>query len=207
MSFWGGLGKVLGTVGSVAAAPFTGGTSLAWLPAALGAGGAALGAIGQSKAQNRDAQYSGQLDLERLLMARDQQQFNNTLAREQDGRESGSDAWRKLLAAQRTISPGPRPQLSPYSVAPRQATGAEMDGANAMTAEVMARVQGGNPLPMPAQRPMSVDPRLLKPGGMEQAAGWLSPILSFMGQMPARREQPRTIADLISPDQWRAMRG
>lgn len=41
-----GLGSILGTVGSIAAAPFTGGTSLAWLPAALGAGGAVADSLG-----------------------------------------------------------------------------------------------------------------------------------------------------------------
>lgn len=45
MGFWGNLLKI----GSIAAAPFTGGTSLAFLPAALGAGGALLDAFGNRK--------------------------------------------------------------------------------------------------------------------------------------------------------------
>jgi hypothetical protein len=204
MGWLGTLGKVLGGVGSIAAAPFTAGTSLAWLPAALGAGGAALGAIGQSKAQNRDAQLGAQNDLERLLLARegiesgrDQDFYNQGIQREQEGRASGTDAWRKLLAAQRTIEPGARPQLSPYSVAPRQRTGAELQGADAMTQEVMARLQGGNQLPMPTRRaplpPVAMDPKLMKPGGLESAAGWLSPILAFLGQQgqtPTSSTQP-----------------
>ena len=55
MGFWSGLGKVLGVAGAGIAAPFTGGTSLSALPAILGAGGAALGALGQSAATNRGA--------------------------------------------------------------------------------------------------------------------------------------------------------
>lgn len=198
---WGKLGSILGSIGSVAAAPFTGGTSLAWLPAALGAGGAALGAIGQSKTQNRDAQLGAQFDLQGLLLgregletARDRDYVDQSLAREQEGRTSGTDAWKKLIAAQRTINPGPRPQLSPYSVAPRQTTDVERAGADAMTQEVMARLQGGNSMAMPTRRealPMpAMDPKLMQPGGMESAAGWLAPILSFLGRQPTSSTQP-----------------
>lgn len=51
-----GLGSILGGIGSIVAAPFTGGTSLAWLPAALGAGGAVADAIGSGRAQGRVAE-------------------------------------------------------------------------------------------------------------------------------------------------------
>lgn len=44
MGFWSGLAKIGGAIGSIAAAPFTAGTSLAWLPAALG-GVSALGGL------------------------------------------------------------------------------------------------------------------------------------------------------------------
>lgn|SRR5574341_1864314 len=182
MGFWGGLGKVLGVAGSAIAAPFTGGTSLAWLPGVLGAAGAGLGAISQGKAQNRDAQYAGQMDLEQLLMQRDRDYWNQLLSREQEGRAGQSDAWRKLMSAQRVMSPGARPQLSPYSVAPRQATDMEREGANALSQEVLARLMGGNPIPMPERRAHAIDPRLLKAGGMERVSGYLSPILSYLGQ-------------------------
>src|SRR5581483_3475643 len=49
MGFW----SALGTIGSLAAAPFTGGTSLSWLPAVIGAGGAAADALSQGRAQGR----------------------------------------------------------------------------------------------------------------------------------------------------------
>lgn len=42
---WGSWLKVLGGIGGAAAAPFTGGTSLAWLPGVLGAAGVAGGAL------------------------------------------------------------------------------------------------------------------------------------------------------------------
>lgn len=51
-----GIGSILGSIGSIAAAPFTGGTSLAWLPGVLAAGGGLAdtlgGAAGSAQKQN-----------------------------------------------------------------------------------------------------------------------------------------------------------
>lgn len=185
MGFWSGLGKVLGVAGGIAGAPFTGGASL--IPTIAGAAGAGLGALAQGKAQNRGAEFGGQMDLERLLMDRDQQFFGNQLAREQEGREGSSDAFRKLLASARVLSPGPRPQLSKYSVAPRQVSVAELTGAEALQAEVLKRLQGGNPIAMPTMRPSQVDPRLLKPGLFERIAGYASPALGVLSRLPMGR--------------------
>jgi hypothetical protein len=185
MGFWSTLGKIGGAVGAGVAAPFTGGTSLSALPAILGG----VGAFSQGQAQNRGAEFSGQLDLEQLLMQRDDQFLDQQLAREQEGRTGASDAWRKLLAAQRVTNPGPRPSLSPYSVAPRQATDMERQGADALSAEVMARLTGGNPIAPISQRPLSVDASRLKAGGLEKVLGAASPFLSFLG----RGQQPQML--------------
>lgn len=182
---WGGFFKGLGMVGGALAAPFTGGASL--IPTIAGAAGAGLGAIAQGKAQNRGAEFEGQLGLEQLLMQRDRDFFNQQIAREQEGRAGSSDAFRKLLASQRVKSPGPRPQLSKYSIAPRQATEAELTGADALTQEVLKRLQGGNPITPPTMRPMSVDPKLLKPGLFERIAGYASPALGVLSQLPMGR--------------------
>jgi hypothetical protein len=158
----------------------------------LGAGGAGLGAASQASATNRGEQFSGQALLEQLLQQRDSQFQNQTIAREQEGRASGTDAWRKLLASQRTLSPSTRPSLSPYSVGQRQATDTERQGASAMSAEVMARLQGGNPMAPVTQRPLAMDPSLLNAGGFEKTAGWLSPILAFLGQQKSQQQPPGT---------------
>lgn len=50
MGFMKKIAKPLLGIGAAVAAPFTGGTSLAWLPAVMGAGGAALGYLGGKKA-------------------------------------------------------------------------------------------------------------------------------------------------------------
>jgi hypothetical protein len=147
----------------------------------LGGAGAALGGNSAQAANNRGAKFDGQIDMERLINERNQQYFNQQIAREQEGRIGRNDAWRSLLSAQRTLNPSARPSLSPYSVAPRQATGAERLGADAISQEVMQRLQGGNPIAAPQQSPLSVDPRLLDAGGMEKAGNWLSPIFNYLG--------------------------
>lgn len=181
MGFWGSLAKIGGAVGAGIAAPLTGGASLTALPTILGGAGAALGAASQGMASNRGSQFDGQLALQRLLMDRDQQGQDLAIARQQEGRAGTSDAWRKLLSAQHTLSPGARPSLSPYSMAPRQATEAERSGADALTQEVMARLQGGNPIPEVKQSPLQVDPKLLKGSKTESILGWLSPALTAFG--------------------------
>ena len=218
------LGSILGKIGMAAApiiaAPFTGGLSLSALPAILGAGGAALGALSQGGAQNRDAQFSGQMDLAQLLMQRDTALQNlraqadndytaNQIAREQSGMATRGDAWHKLLAAQHTLSPGAQPQLAgPYNIAPRQATDVERQGADALSAEVMQRLQGGNPIAAVTKRdprfdydPLStIDPRLLKAGKLEKLGGILSPILGIGGAaLGASTGRIRPLAGATTP--------
>ena len=172
MGFWSSLGKGLLNLG-------TGGVAGTVMDVA----GAGLGAISQSEASNRGTKLGAQMDLERLLMGRDLGYQDMRMSREQEGRASGADAWRRLLAAQHTISPGARPQLSPYSIAPRQATGAERQGADAMTQEVMARLLGGNPIPQVQERPMQIDTDLMNPGWLERLTGYAAPALSAYGRL------------------------
>lgn len=166
MGFWGTLAKI----GGIAAAPFTGGASL--IPTIAGAASAGLGALAQGKAQNRGAEFGGQLDLERLLMERERGYQDMRIGREQEGRAGQTDAWRKLLAANYAQNPGPRPQLSPYSVGPRQQSPEMQQGADALMQQVLARLMGGNPIPQIQERQPAVDPKLLKPGMFETLAGY-----------------------------------
>jgi hypothetical protein len=183
MGFLSGLGKVMGIAGAGLAAPFTGGGSLAALGPILGAAGAGLGAVSQSKANNRGEQFGGQLDLEKLLMERDKQYQDMTISREQEGRAGQTDAYHKLLSAQHVLNPAPMTHLSPYSAAPRTATDAERTGADALTQQVLARLQGGNPIAPVAPRTPNIDPKLLQAGGGEQMSGWLAALLPSLGML------------------------
>ena len=190
MGFWGSLGKIGGAIGAIGAVPFTGGGSLAARGPILGAAGAGLGAISQGQAQNRGEKFGGQLSLEQLLMEREGQQFNQGLSREQDSRASGLDAFRRALMAQHTLEPGARPQLSPYSVAPRQANEHERIAAQAMAEEVANRLINGYQGPAVSTRPSGVDPNLLNPGGFERIAGYASPFLSALGALKTPQMVP-----------------
>lgn len=188
-----GIWSTLGKLGAIGAAPFTGGASLSALPA-IDAIGAGLGAASQGMASNRGAQFQGQMELDRLLMDRDQQLFGNQLAAAQEGRTSASDALAKLFATGRVLNPGARPQLSPYSVAPRMASDAERQGASALQAEVLARLQGGNPISAPEQRPLNVDPKLLKSGLLERIFGIAGAGATVYGAASRPRIPSRQIA-------------
>jgi hypothetical protein len=117
-------------------------------------------------AHNRGEKFGGQLDMERALMEREL--MNN---------QSRKGAWQGLLSAQHTINPGPQPQLAgKYNIAPRQATGAELGGADALTQEVLARLLSG---PGKAQ----IDPKLLNSGIMEKLLGYGSTGAGILGAL------------------------
>lgn len=202
MGFWSGLGNMAKGAGL---GFLTGGPA----GAAVGAAGAGLGAMSQGMANNRGGKLSAQMDLARLLLDRDQNYFSNqmdvaktgfdqSIRAADEGRTSASDAFRKLLASQRVLSPGARPQLAgQYSVAPRQATDMERQGASALSNEVMARLMGGNPvrpstMPTARQTDLGVDMSLANPGRMERILGYASPALTFLGR---NRQGPQTISN------------
>lgn len=192
MSFW----SALKNIGSAAAplanvipgvGPVLGGI--------LGAAGAGLGAMGQSQAQNRGAKLTAQGDMERLLLEREQQLQQQQIARQQSGQSSGSDAWRKLMSAEHIGTPGARPQnAGAYNVAPRQATEAQLYGADLLKREAMKRLEGGNPIPEVTQHQMAMDPKLMNAGGLEKFAGVAGAGLSFLG----RPQQPDYLAMLLA---------
>lgn len=191
-----GLGSILGKIGKGVLNVATGGISGS-LADILGAGGAAAGSMANAAASNRDAQYSGQMDLAQILAQRDielqrlrAQSDNdftsNQIARETSGAATRGDAWRKLLSAQHTANPSALPMVSKYQAPQRMPSDAEKQGADALSSEVLARLQGGNPIAPVEKRtpgfdydPMStIDPRLLKPGTGEKIGGILAPILT-----------------------------
>jgi hypothetical protein len=69
-----------------------------------------------------------------------------SIAREKEGRAGQTDAYRKPPERAARPDPAAHTSLSPYSVAPRMPTGAETSGADALTQQVLARLQNGNPI-------------------------------------------------------------
>lgn len=162
----------------------------------LGAAGKALQAKSQAAATNRGTKYEGQLDFARLMAERDAYNarlkadadndfVDNTIKRETEGRAGRQDAWRKLLSAGNVLSPAQMPNVSPYASPQRQATDMERQGADALSAEVLARLQGGNPMEAVQRRApgleydptTQVDLNLLNPSKGELRAGWLGALL------------------------------
>jgi hypothetical protein len=173
MGFLSFLGKIAAPVASIAAAPFTAGTSLSWLPAALGAGGAALGSMGEASAQNRGERLAALLEQDKLR-----------LLAEQDRRTSESDAMRKLAqtaylrgggyqapATPRTITlGGMQRELPSFGFGPRAASEAQMSAASDLERELLARLSG------PGFQ-LSDYSREMKPGIGERLAGIFGPAL------------------------------
>jgi hypothetical protein len=188
MGFWSSLAKI----GGYAAAPFTGGASLA-IPAALEAGGAMLGAGANTSASNRGAQIEALIEQEKLRQSADNSYRDAVIAREQEGRASVTDALRKLQQSTYLIhrgdykpatvmSQGKAMQLPTFGFEPRASSETEMTGAHGLRNEVMKRLMGGNQVPeIERPTPFTIDPKLLKGSIWEKLAGIAGPALSLYG--------------------------
>jgi hypothetical protein len=127
----------------------------------------------QAMASNRGEKLAAQMDLEDLMMRRDRDYLQRQILRETEGRESASDAFRKLGRTQAILSPAARPNAdNPYAAALRQATADERTGASALSAEVMKRLTGGNPIPEQVLRALDIDKSLMDPSGAEKFLGY-----------------------------------
>lgn len=144
--------------------------------------GGALGANSQASANNRGAQLAAGMDLERLLLDRDDTYFNQRIRREQEGRAGSSDAWRKLVSTDYAMNRPAQPNITPYA-APQRSLAGLQPGAQALQAEAMQRLKGGNPIAPVTERPLAVDPNLMKPGALESITGYVSPWLTLIGRV------------------------
>jgi hypothetical protein len=185
MGFWSALGKI----GSVVAAPFTGGASLGLLPV-IDTIGQMAGGAATSMAGNRGAE----------LTAR-QLQDQIAVQRAAEDRAERGDAWKKLLHTDYTMgSKGYAPaqltsQFTGTNALPTFGTahtggpsGAVQQGATGLQREVLRRLQGGSTLPPPADVT-----KLSQMGGWEKFLNVLSPAASFAGAAMRRRQQPRDV--------------
>jgi hypothetical protein len=158
--------------------------------AGLSAGGAALGSAANASANNRGEKLSAQQDIANLLLQRDRQYQDMQIAREQEGRAGASDAYKKLLSTSHLLNPGPQSQLAgKYSIAPRQAGPEEMQGAEALRAEVMKRLTGGNQMPQVQPTDLGIDRNLMNPGVMEKIGGYAAPALDVLSRLNFGKKQ------------------
>lgn len=182
MSFWSGLGKVLGIAAPIVAAPFTGGASLgALVPKIIGAGGVALGSLAKTQAANRGTQLGADMDMDRLR-----------LARAADDRASGTDAWKKLQQASYTQNRTPYQapmvnghQLSTFGFGHGGSTPEELQGAQGMQKEVLARLTGGSQLP-----PLTDTHQAGQMSGWEKLLNILAPTMTIAGQFGQANQRP-----------------
>lgn len=163
---------MLGKIGAGVAAPFTGGASLAAIPA-IDAIGAAAGAGSQASAQNRGTKLQALMDQDLMrLRVRD------------DQRTMERDALKKLAQTGYLKAGGSTFQPSTpysYSFAPRAASDAQKQAASTLEEELMKRMAAG---PMP----LSDYAQQMKPGFWEKFGGILGAGASVYGAASRRQE-------------------
>ena len=183
MSFWSRLAKIALPVAGIAAAPFTGGSSL-WgtIASMAGPAASAIGGATSAAANNRGARGEALLSeedrraaRERLRQTDDQtavsagqlnrQQlddfYNQSRLREQEGREGRRSAMRDLQVANYVGNRGANAPVTTTSgrtlntmgLGGRASTDQERQGMQAAAREIMTRLEGGNPLPAPERQP------------------------------------------------------
>lgn len=167
MSFWGALGKI----GAGIAAPFTGGATLAAIPA-IDAIGAAASAGSQAAAQNRGSKLQALMDQDLM-----RQRFA------QDQRTSETDAIKKLAQAKYLSQGGANfKSTTPYSYsfAPTNASEAQMSAASTLEDELLRRMS--NPMQL------SDYSKQMKPGFWEKFGGIIGASASAYGAASAPRK-------------------
>lgn len=168
MSFWSMLGKI----GAGVAAPFTGGASLAAIPAIDGLG-KALSSGSQAAAGNRGAMMEA-------LLAQDQMR----LAGRQDDRSRESDAWKKMLHAGYVKNVQPQgPMFSPYAKPVAMPSDEARSSAGLLEAEMMKRLQPGGGF-----QPSDLS-KYMKPSGWEKWGGILGAGLTGLSTLRSEDEE------------------
>lgn len=229
MGFGGFLKALVKPAISIGASLIPGGSLIkdgikAGIDAAGGAAGAALSGNANAAAANRGSMIDALLQQQQLRQEQQngydtavtsrantvengkQRFFDEMLAREKEGRDSGNNAFKGMQQAAYVQGGGsefhPRDGQHSLGIGPHAATADEMAGAGAFKAELMNRLQNGNQMMMPEspeaiaaiERPAdyTIDPKLLQPGGMEKYGGMVGTGLTMFDAM-RRGQQPPPI--------------
>lgn len=199
------MAKIGGVVGGAVAAPFTGGTSLAWLPGVLSAGGQALGNMAGASAANRGEQTQTQLQHDALGLGANRQyedalqgRAQLDLAQRTDDRAATNDAFRNALRAALASNmqdasfsrPQGVPNISFSGGARPSALGPQgQQAGNEMFRLALQRLQQGGQyqqLPPPERFTPSALP---KQGFMENVLGPVSTGLTVAGKIAQMQPQ------------------
>lgn len=189
---------MLGKVGAGIAAPFTGGLSLAAIPAidALGAvtSGAAKGSADQRSGENRDALGYGQLANNQA-----QAQFSADLAGANYQRE-GQDRARRMALLSALLGGAQDSHITPGNPAIAAKMGASTGGlrpsALAGNQEALLALLGGQQDPAaPTYTPAAL-PQLQKAGGFEKVLGGIGLGGSILGALGKRTQDPRVMSGI-----------
>lgn len=201
----GGAGSAAGTATGAAAGGslydkiLRGGSTVADL---LGAGRDVLGASADTAAHNRGVAMDAQQAEALFNLKQDEDYRNALIAREREGRESGTDAQRKLqqaeyIANNQGYSPisittgGQSRKLPAYGFGPTQSTEAEKAGAVGIRGEALKRLEGGNQLPaIPEPIPFEFEDK--EPSTFEEIAQWTVPGLSIWEAIERARKGRKT---------------
>src|SRR5689334_13828140 len=100
------VGKIAAVAAPVIAAPFTGGASLAALPAVLGAAGGAVSGATQAAAQNRGVRLEADIAQQQLRDKERTDYEKAIIERQQQDMASGEDAMRKLQQTEYLLNKG-----------------------------------------------------------------------------------------------------
>ena len=180
------LSKLL-KVGAGVAAPFTGGASLAAIPA-IDAFGKAAGGGAQAMASNRGTKAELLMDSQKALE-------EQLLARELEKRQAGSDAYKKSIMASLAAnwqSPSGPPGVTPVRFGGPNGPGNDMNrmAGGEMFGQSMRRLLQPdlvNPTGMPAYQSMMDNPafkKTMNPGILEKLLGIASvaaPVAGMFG--------------------------
>lgn len=205
MSFFGKLGKILLGGAGIAAAPFTGGASLAGTIGGIaGAAGSALGSAAQASASNRGSQLEAEVVRESLDQARQREAFDQSMQYERESRESAADAYKRERVSQYLDSPqaraGYKPadisiagtKMSSFGFGPQATSQAEVDAAR-QYAQQNAQGSFETRVPRPTDPgKYELDPDLLKGSTAERLSGYLGGGLSAYGDLMNHEADMRT---------------
>jgi len=166
---------------------------------AIGAAGDMAAGGAQTAAHNRGTKLDAQLAEEQMNQSRQNSFLDQMMAREQDRRTSGNDAWKAAQQAQYVEGNKgytPRAGLKSYGFGPKASTEPEIKVAQDRFLEANRRLDNQDSLTPGVADPgkFTLDPKNLNAGMWEKLGGILGPGLSTLGALGDRNGRMGDVA-------------